>query len=137
MSDIYINQETGKKIRVYEEIWVHVYDDDDDNLNFWDTAKGVAEWCMEAVEDDYTPIEEGDECEYCGGNCPHDVDNACDGYLGDIEDLYANQRNYNDIKEAYDDEDWIEVINLSGCRYCEWTTEERWVVEEIEGENNA
>ena len=49
MNDIYINAESGKKIRVYKEKMVHVYDHDDpsDILDFTDTAKGVAEWCME------------------------------------------------------------------------------------------
>ena len=27
-------------------------------------------------------------CRYCGGNCPNDYDHACDGYLGDIDNLY-------------------------------------------------
>ena len=53
MSNIYVNVETGKKIMVYEEPWVHVYDHDDpsDVLDFWDTAEGVANWCMENLED--------------------------------------------------------------------------------------
>ena len=29
-------------------------------------------------------------CKYCGGNCMRDNDHACDGYLGDIDKLYAN-----------------------------------------------
>jgi hypothetical protein len=29
-------------------------------------------------------------CKYCGGNCMLDNDHACDGYLGDIDKLYAN-----------------------------------------------
>jgi hypothetical protein len=36
--------------------------------------------------------EEKEECKYCGGDCPHDEEHACDGYLGDIDDLYkANE----------------------------------------------
>ena len=27
-------------------------------------------------------------CRYCGSNCPNDEDHACDGYLGDIDNLY-------------------------------------------------
>jgi hypothetical protein len=30
-------------------------------------------------------------CKYCGGNCPNDEDHACDGYLGDIDDLYSEE----------------------------------------------
>lgn len=30
----------------------------------------------------------GEVCRYCGGNCPDDEDHACDGYLGDIDNLY-------------------------------------------------
>ena len=55
MNNIYINAETGKKIRVYKEKMVHVYDHDDpsDILDFTDTAKGVAEWCMENIDEDH------------------------------------------------------------------------------------
>ena len=57
MSDIYINEATGKKIRVYKQTMVHVYDHEDprDILDFTDTAQGVAEWCMENLmtDDDY------------------------------------------------------------------------------------
>jgi hypothetical protein len=36
--------------------------------------------------------EEKEECKYCGGDCPTDEEHACDGYLGDIDDLYkANE----------------------------------------------
>ena len=31
-------------------------------------------------------------CFYCGGNCPHDEDHACDGYLGDIDGLYSEAK---------------------------------------------
>jgi len=36
--------------------------------------------------------EEKEDCKYCGGDCPNDEEHACDGYLGDIDDLYkANE----------------------------------------------
>ena len=49
MSNIYVNEETGKKIRVYKRTLVHVYDHDDpkDILDFTDTEELVATWCME------------------------------------------------------------------------------------------
>ena len=96
MSDIYINEATGKKIRVYEETWVHVvdYSSHRDILDFWDTEKGVAQWCMENLDEDH--------------------------------------ENYDEIQKAYEEEDWEEIIELEGCRYCDWTTEKRWVVENIE-----
>lgn len=98
MSDIYINEATGKKIRVYKQTMVHVYDHDDprDILDFRDTAQGVAEWC--------------------------------------VEDLDEDHNNYDEIQEAYENEDWEKVIVSSGCRYCQYDFEDDWVVEEI-GEN--
>jgi hypothetical protein len=44
MSDIYINEATGKKIKVYKQTMVHVYDHEDpsDILDFRDTAKGCS-----------------------------------------------------------------------------------------------
>jgi hypothetical protein len=32
---------------------------------------------------------EEEACRYCGGNCPNDEAHACDGYLGDIDNLYG------------------------------------------------
>ena len=42
-----------------------------------------------AAKDKEKMDEEKEECRYCGGDCPNDEDNACDGYLGDIDGLYA------------------------------------------------
>ena len=53
MSDIYINEATGKKIKLYKQAIVHVWDEDDAELNFWDTEKGVAQWCMENLDEDH------------------------------------------------------------------------------------
>jgi len=88
-----VNEATGKKIKLYQETWFHVWDDSD-GFTFWDTAEGVAQWCMENLDDDHEKYEE--------------------------------------IQEAYENQDWEEVIELEGCRYCEYETEERWVVEEVE-----
>lgn len=33
--------------------------------------------------------ERKETCGYCGGNCPNDEDNCCDGYSGDVDNLYA------------------------------------------------
>ena len=82
MSDIYINEATGKKIKVYRETMVHVYDHEDpsDILDFRDTAEGVAQWCVESgvyPEENLLEIEEEMEqgrwlnvikltnCKYC------------------------------------------------------------------------
>jgi hypothetical protein len=146
MSDIYINEATGKKIKVYRETWVHVWDDDcNDNLNFWDTAEDVAEWCMEGMDDDYTELDDDEKCEYCGGDCPHleveDEDtrnkHQCDKYHDDDEGYYLDFKKYFEAGRAYHDKDWEEVITLSGCRYCNWDTEERWVVEEVQDETKV
>jgi hypothetical protein len=50
--------------------------------------------------------EDEEECKYCGGDCPHDEEHACDGYLGDIDDLYK-------VKEERDIDD-----NEQVCVYC-------------------
>jgi hypothetical protein len=34
-------------------------------------------------------FDEPEPCKYCGGSCEHDETNACDGYTGDIDSLYA------------------------------------------------
>ncbi len=35
-------------------------------------------------------VVEAESCKYCGGNCPNDEEHACDGYLGDIDNLYSS-----------------------------------------------
>jgi hypothetical protein len=50
--------------------------------------------------------EDKEECKYCGGDCPNDEEHACDGYLGDIDDLYK-------VTEERDIDDNEEV-----CTYC-------------------
>tara|TARA_R100001082_G_scaffold65685_2_gene37037 strand:- start:10 stop:348 length:339 start_codon:yes stop_codon:yes gene_type:complete len=39
------------------------------------------------------------ECFYCGGDCPNDHAHACDGYLGDIDDLYNQEEKKQPTKE--------------------------------------
>ncbi len=34
---------------------------------------------------------EYEKCRYCGGDCPNDEENVCDGYLGDIDNLYGTR----------------------------------------------
>ena len=46
-------------------------------------------------------IFENEPCRYCSGNCPNDHDNMCDGYSGDVGNLYE------DIAEE-DERDWID-----------------------------
>ena len=31
-----------------------------------------------------------EKCRYCGGDCPDDPNHACDGYIGDIDNLYGS-----------------------------------------------
>lgn len=95
MSDIYVNVETGEKIKLFKQAIVHVYDHEDprDILDFRDTEEVVGRWCFEDLDED------------------HD--------------------NFDDIKEAYENEDWAKVIELSGCRHCEYEYDYDWVVENI------
>ena len=57
-------------------------------------------------------------CPYCGGDCYNDHDNACDGFLGDIDGLVEQQKQTIDetigqIWEADDEEDLIEKITAA------------------------
>ena len=41
------------------------------------------------------PQKTKDECRYCGGNCPNEPDNSeylCDGFAGDIDNLYHSNK---------------------------------------------
>jgi len=52
-----------------------------------------------------------EDCKYCGGDCPNDEEHACDGYLGDIDDLYK-------VKESdeQDDDGGFEAIQSAIIR---------------------
>ena len=60
MSDIYINEATGKKIKLYKQTMIHVYDHEDprDILDFTDTAEVVGHWCFEDLDEDRDDYEE-------------------------------------------------------------------------------
>ena len=57
-------------------------------------------------------------CPYCGGNCYSDHDNACDGFLGDIDNLVQLQQQTVDeaigqIWDADDEDDLVEEITCA------------------------
>ncbi len=45
--------------------------------------------------------------------------------------LVNDHENYEAIMEAYDNQEWEQVIDLEGCRYCKYDFEDEWIVEEI------
>ena len=55
---------------------------------------------------------EVEPCRYCGGNCASDEDNACDGYSGDVDGLYASDEHdgqpdeYTEWQDYYGGDDW-------------------------------
>ena len=57
------------------------------------------------MEADELYADAAEECKYCGGDCPNDEEHACDGYLGDIDGLYADElEEYeNEPEEEYSD----------------------------------
>ena len=81
MSDIYINEATGKKIKLYKQTMVHVYDHEDsrDILDFTDSEECVADWCVEIMfedDDNYDEINKAYENKEWGKvieliNCRH------------------------------------------------------------------
>ena len=56
-------------------------------------------------------------CPYCGGDCYNDHDNACDGFLGDIDELVQQQEiteeTIGQIWEAVDEDDLVEEITAA------------------------
>ena len=53
---------------------------------------------------------EKEKCRYCGGDCPNDEDNACDGYLGDIDGLYDVDENVEVDEEEVEEELTLEEL---------------------------
>jgi hypothetical protein len=49
------------------------------------TSEQIGSWITQLQEDE-------DACRYCGGNCLNDEHHACDGYLGDIDGLYSEEK---------------------------------------------
>jgi hypothetical protein len=59
-----------------------------------------------------------DSCPYCGGDCYSDHDNACDGFLGDIDNLVQQQQQTVDetlgqIWDADDEDALVEEITCA------------------------
>ena len=54
-NNFYVNEKTGHRVTISKVKMVHVYDHEDyrDVLDFWDTEKGVAQWCMENLDEDH------------------------------------------------------------------------------------
>ena len=38
-------------------------------------------------------LQRNEPCRYCGDNCPNDHEHMCDGYSGDIDNLYEETYN--------------------------------------------
>jgi hypothetical protein len=60
--------------------------------------------------------EEKEECRYCGGDCPNDEDNACDGYLGDIDGLYAES-----VEDALESAEPVQEKRKLKTKYSDWS----------------
>ena len=73
-------------------------------------------------------------CRYCGGSCPNDEDHACDGYLGDIDNLYNTHMTESILRARY--EEYIENFDPSPQNYGDdYSTPpdfETWVIEQEE-----
>lgn len=54
-NNFYVNEKTGHRITLSKVAIVHVYDHEtmNDVLDFRDTEQGVAEWCMENLDEDH------------------------------------------------------------------------------------
>jgi hypothetical protein len=95
-----------------QELLQAMYDDisSDTGLHGDDNFEEIIDRMHDYIQHDYSHVAEGntygsgdggmdgvvyeekEECKYCGGDCPTDEEHACDGYLGDIDDLYkANE----------------------------------------------
>jgi hypothetical protein len=48
-----------------------------------------------------------------------------------MENLMTGDEYYDEMEEAYADENWEQVIEYANCRNCEYEYDEEWVVEEI------
>jgi hypothetical protein len=57
---------------------------------YWVVTDGDGD-CFMCEDSQLTLVEDDEPCRYCEGNCPNDEDNACDGYLGDVDELYADE----------------------------------------------
>jgi hypothetical protein len=82
-------------------------------------AETAAEWaevfCVsqdkdKLIENSMEDTLDTDEpCRYCGGSCPKDQGNACDGFSGDIDDLYEDVMDEDDVDNVF-----AVIINADG-----------------------
>lgn len=82
-------------------------------------------------------------CRYCGGACPTDPDNCCDGYAGDIDGLYSQQKAdfvVEDIWAEHPDyplRDWQYLVQNNETRAAYWDYVKQKLEEASEDGNNA
>ncbi len=108
--EIYVNQTTGKKYRLVDTI--HVWDDEPGyELNFIDTAYGVASWCVETH----------DFVHYV----PFDIDE-------DDEEKWIKEQE-NKLLELLEKEEYEKILEITDCRHCKWQYEYQ-TIEEVGGE---
>ena len=55
-------------------------------------------------------IEREEQCRYCGGDCPDDHNHACDGFIGDIDNLYGSYDEEGEATAAFEEDQ--EVMTL-------------------------
>jgi len=56
---------------------------------------------------------DNEECRYCGGTCPdeHIRDHACDGFLGDVDNLYGKVVTTYKIVQCYTEDGMNKRVN--------------------------
>ena len=77
--------------RAYDDIAnnddVELDDDHDLKVQFYPEELWQMKYQITEIEFDFD-----NSCPYCGGNCHNDHDNACDGFIGDIDELVQQQQ---------------------------------------------
>ena len=82
-----IEERFGKKAleMLYDCLLQNPVHDLADWIISYHTEEQIVDWITQLIADE-------DACRYCGGNCLNDEHHACDGYLGDIDGLYSEEK---------------------------------------------
>lgn len=51
-----------------------------------------------------------------------------------MENLFGDEDNIESIHEAFENEKWLDVIELTQCRNCNYEVKHEWIVEEMNNE---
>lgn len=118
MAGLYINEKTGKKTKLKETLWVHVWDED---LDFKDDYDGIISWLLETDNEPMCWLVQNDEGKFSVVD-DYQTEYYCEGCptLDELQDLCDK------LNEADDWDSMREALDMTGMNGCSWNADNNY-----------